>query len=279
MYIIRNPSSATGPMHPRYFMHLAYDGTRYSGWQLQPNGNTVQAEIEAALRKLLKQEAVVTTGCGRTDTGVHARNFYLHFDAFSEIEDIPMLMFKLNQMLPWDIAVFDVFRVADRAHARFDAIERTYEYHVHQRRDPFIHAYSKYFPFPLDVDKMREAAAMLAGVTDFASFQKTRGGQKTTLCQLMEARWQQDGHRLVFTIRANRFLRNMVRAIVGTHFDIGRGRMTLSEYRDAITGRDRSLTGDSIAPQGLHLVEVAYPWDKVLGNEPTGHTEAALNPS
>ncbi|MBL7943937.1 MAG: tRNA pseudouridine(38-40) synthase TruA [Flavobacteriales bacterium] len=267
MFIHREQVAGSDVVHPRYFLHISYDGTNYSGWQLQPNGNTVQAEVESALRKLLKQKTVVTTGCGRTDAGVHARNFFLHFDATQEIEDIPTLFFRLNQLLPWDIGVNGIVRVADRAHARFDATERTYEYHVHQRRDPFIHTYSKYFPFPLDVEKMKEAAAMLVNYSDFASFQRTGGGQRTSICHLKRAEWQQNGHRLVFTITADRFLRNMVRAIVGTHFDIGRGRMTLNEYVEAIEGKNRTLAGDSIAPQGLHLVDIKYPYpvEQIIG--------------
>jgi tRNA pseudouridine38-40 synthase len=245
---------------PRYFLHISYDGTEYSGWQIQPNGNTVQAEIEAALRKLLRQEKVITLGCGRTDTGVHARKFYLHFETDKEIESHKDLFFKLNQLLPWDIAVHDIIRVADRAHARFDATERTYEYHVHQRRDPFIHRFSKYFPFDLDHEKMNEAAGMLLNYTNFASFRKANGGQKTDICDVRAARWERFDHRLVFTITADRFLRNMVRAIVGTHFDIGRGKMTLEEYVKVIESGDRGNAGDSIKACGLHLVDVKYPF-------------------
>lgn len=247
-------------MQPRYFLRISYDGTNYSGWQQQKNAGSVQAEIESALRRLLRQEKVITVGCGRTDAGVHARKFYLHFDAEKEIEDQAMLLFKLNQLLPWDIAVHEILRVADKAHARFHATERTYEYHVHQQRDPFIHSFSKYYPFPLDVEKMNEAAHMLTGYSDFASFQKTRGGQKTSICVVMNACWQKTGHNLKFTITANRFLRNMVRAIVGTHIDIGRGRMTLNQYREVIESRKRLMAGDSIAAKGLHLVDVKYPF-------------------
>ncbi len=247
-------------VRPRYFLHISYDGTNYCGWQFQANGNTVQAEIEKALRRLLRQEKVVTVGCGRTDAGVHAKNFYLHFEAEKEIDDQDMLFFKLNQLLPWDIAVHNILRVADKAHARFDATERTYEYHVHQRRNPFTHLYSKFFPFPLDVEIMNEAAQMLLDYNDFSSFQRTGGGQSTSICYVRRATWERTGHQLKFTISANRFLRNMVRAIVGTHFIIGKGRMTLDEYKTVIESKNRMMAGDSIKAAGLHLVQVKYPF-------------------
>jgi tRNA pseudouridine38-40 synthase len=256
---------------PRYFVHLAYDGTAYHGWQRQPNGHSVQAELEQALRKLLRQDKVITTGCGRTDTGVHARNFYAHFNAFVEVEDPAELVFKLNRVLPGDIAVYGVYRVADRAHSRFDATLRAYEYHVHQHPDPFIRAYSAYYPWELNVRAMNEAASLLHGRHDFASFCKSGGAQKTTFCDVKRAEWVQDGDRLVFHIAADRFLRNMVRAVVGTLFEVGRGKITPAEMQAILEGRSRSMAGESVKACGLHLTRVEYPF--VLGASNISGTE------
>lgn len=253
-------STSQNKMMPRYFLHMAYDGTNYHGWQRQKNGHSVQSEMETALTKLLKQEKVITTGCGRTDSGVHARDFYLHFNTFEEIENIPEILRKLNMMLPWDLAVFNLFRVHDKAHTRFDAIERTYEYHMHQVRDPFIHRFSKYYPWPLDVDAMNKAGEILKKYNDFASFSKTGGGQKTTICDLRAAYWETDGNRLKFTITADRFLRNMVRAVVGTMVDVGRGKLSLEGFEEVIHVGRRSKAGDSMAASGLHLVKIKYPY-------------------
>jgi tRNA pseudouridine38-40 synthase len=248
-------------LRPRYFMHISYDGTNYHGWQVQPNGNTVQAEIESALRKLLRQNPIITLGCGRTDAGVHARNFYLHLTPRDEIENLGEIFFKLNMMLPWDIAVHAIFRVHDMAHSRFDANERSYEYHIHQRRDPFIQNFSTYYPWLLDVDKMNQAAAILLKYKDFAAFSKTRGGQKTTICDLRKAYWVKNEHKLVFHITANRFLRNMVRAIVGTLIEVGKGRITIEEFETIIQSGDRKIAGDSAKARGLTLTEVKYPYE------------------
>jgi tRNA pseudouridine38-40 synthase len=243
----------------RYFMHISYDGTNYHGWQRQLTGNSVQAEIEAALRKLLRQEKVISVGCGRTDSGVHARDFYLHFNAQDDNLNRDELFFKLNMMLPKDIGLFDLWHVADKTHARFDAMERSYEYHIHQRRDPFIQRFSTFYPWPLDVEKMNEAAAMLLEYKDFAAFCKSGGGQKTTLCDLRKAYWVRDDYKLVFHITADRFLRNMVRAVVGTLIEVGRNKMTLEEFRLIIESGKRKQAGESAAPQGLHLTRILYP--------------------
>lgn len=244
----------------RYFMHISYDGTNYSGWQRQKNSHTIQAEMEAALQKLLRQETVVTTGCGRTDAGVHARNFFLHFNTEQPIENMDELFFKLNMLLPPDIGLYRLWEVHDKAHTRFDAIERSYEYHIHQVRDPFIHRFSTFYPWELDADRMNDAASILMNYTDFASFCKTRGGQKTTICHLKTAHWERQGSRLIFYITADRFLRNMVRAIVGTMLEIGRGRLTKEDFAGIIEGRKRSLAGDSAKARGLHLTEIKYPY-------------------
>ncbi|MCC6600144.1 MAG: tRNA pseudouridine(38-40) synthase TruA, partial [Crocinitomicaceae bacterium] len=232
--------------------------------QAQPNGNSIQAEIEKSLRRLLRQEKVVTQGCGRTDSGVHARNFYLHFNAKQPIEEREKILFRLNQMLPWDLAVHGIYKMHDKAHARFDAIERSYEYHIHEKRDPFIHSYSAYYPFPLNVEKMNEAAQLLVMKGDFASFCKTGGGQKTTLCDVRRAEWESEINRLVFHITADRFLRNMVRAIVGTLIKVGREKMTVEEFKEVIAGKKRVMAGDSARASGLHLTEIRYPYHEEL---------------
>lgn len=244
---------------PRYFLRIAYDGTRYHGWQRQPNGHSVQAELESALRKLLRQERVITTGCGRTDAGVHATCFYLHFNALHPIEDPEDLIYRLNQVLPSDIAAYEVSRVHDRAHARFDAVSRSYAYHVHTRPDPFLVGRSmRCFRLP-DESAMNEAAVFLLGKQDFASFCKSGGAQKTTICEVREAGWSSDDHQLVFTITADRFLRNMVRAVVGTLLDVGWGKLRPEALRSILEGRERRLAGESVDACGLFLTSVAYP--------------------
>jgi tRNA pseudouridine38-40 synthase len=248
----------------RYFMHISYDGTEYHGWQRQLNSHSVQEEIEAALRKLLRQEKIISVGCGRTDAGVHARNFYLHFNAEKPIENLDDIFFKLNMMLPKDIGLFKLWKVEPLAHARFDATERSYEYHIHQRRDPFVQRYSYFFPWPLNVDKMNEAAALLLNYKDFASFCKSGGGQKSTLCDLRHAQWIQNGDKLVFHITANRFLRNMVRAVVGTLMDVGKGKITLDEFVEIIEKGQRTYAGDSASARGLHLTKIIYPWSESI---------------
>ena len=247
----------------RYFLHISYDGTNYHGWQRQLNSHSVQEEIEGALRKLLRQEKVISVGCGRTDTGVHARDFYLHFNAEQPILNKEEILFKLNLMLPKDIGLFGLWQVQNLAHARFNADERSYEYHIHQRRNPFIQRFSTFFPWALDVAKMNEAAALLLNYGDFAAFCKTGGGQKTTLCDLRKAYWVEDDYKLVFHITADRFLRNMVRAIVGTLLQVGKGRMSLEQFVAIIEGGRRTQAGESAPPQGLHLTHIHYPPEKI----------------
>jgi tRNA pseudouridine38-40 synthase len=250
-------------MWKRYFLHISYDGTNYHGWQRQLNGHSVQEEIESALRKLLRQERVVSVGCGRTDAGVHAREFFLHFNAEKPIENPEEIFFKLNLMLPKDIGVYRLWQVDYLAHARFDANERSYEYHIHQKRDPFSQRYSTFYPWSLDVKKMNEAAMLLLNYKDFAAFCKSGGGQKTTLCDLRRAEWIVDGSKLVFHITADRFLRNMVRAIVGTLVDVGRGRISLDQFITIVESGKRPKAGESVPAQGLHLTKISYPPEKM----------------
>lgn len=251
------------PMWKRYFLHISYDGTNYHGWQRQLNGHSIQEEIESALRKLLRQDKVVSVGCGRTDAGVHARDFYLHFNAENPILNKEELLFKLNLMLPKDIGLFGLWQVNYLAHARFDANERSYEYHIHQKRDPFIQRFSTFYPWPLDVEKMNEAAKTLLNYKDFAAFCKSGGGQKTTLCDLRRAEWVHDGYKLVFHITADRFLRNMVRAVVGTLLEVGRGKLTQDQFTQIIEGGKRTQAGESVPAQGLHLTQIRYAEEKI----------------
>lgn len=244
---------------PRYFLGISYDGTHYNGWQRQPNGHTVQAVVEDALRKLLRQETVVTIGCGRTDTGVHAREFFLHFNAEKEIEDVDGIFFRLNMMLPRDIGLSGLWRVDDRAHARFHAIERSYYYDIHTRRNPFIEKFSTFFPWHLDVSLMNDAAQRLIAKRDFSSFSRTGGGQTTGICDIRNAYWELlDDNRMRFHITADRFLRNMVRAITGTLIDIGMCKYAPQNIENIISEGRRGAAGQSMPPQGLHLSRVIY---------------------
>ena len=241
----------------RYFLYLKYDGTAYRGWQVQPEGRTVQGELQRALSVALRGEVPVV-GAGRTDTGVHARMMVAHFDA-AEGLDCSQLVYKLNRLLPRDIAAGRVEAVSADMHARFSAVSRTYHYYIHTRRDPFRRAYSCEMYYIPDFDKMNEAAATLLEYDDFASFCKSHTDVKTTLCNVTEARWvQDDEYGWHFVITANRFLRNMVRAVVGTLFDVGRGRIDTEGFRKIIEGRSRSAAGDSVPACALFLEKILY---------------------
>ena len=241
----------------RYFLYLKYDGTAYRGWQVQPEGRTVQGELQRALSVALRGEVPVV-GAGRTDTGVHARMMVAHFDA-AEGLDCSQLVYKLNRLLPRDIVADRVEAVSADMHARFSAVSRTYHYYIHTRRDPFRRAYSCEMYYIPDFDKMNEAAATLLEYDDFASFCKSHTDVKTTLCNVTEARWvQDDEYSWHFVITANRFLRNMVRAVVGTLFDVGRGRIDTEGFRKIIEGRSRSAAGDSVPACALFLEKILY---------------------
>lgn len=242
----------------RYFIYLAYDGTNYHGWQIQPNGKSVQETLMKALTTFMREDIDVV-GAGRTDAGVHAQQMIAHFDYHSLI-DVNQVADKLNRILPQDIVVFEVKRVNAEAHARFDATARTYKYYITTQKDPFQRNYTYRIPYPLDIDKMNEAARILFEYEDFTSFSKLHGDTKTNLCTIMKAEWiYQDNHTLVFTIQANRFLRNMVRAIVGTLIEVGRNKLSLKEFREVIEQKDRGVAGTSVPGQALFLVQVDYP--------------------
>jgi tRNA pseudouridine38-40 synthase len=244
----------------RYFIELAYKGTNYHGWQYQPEANSVQETINKALSLLLKT-SIDIVGAGRTDTGVHARQMFAHFDFDTEI-DTPQLVHKLNSFLPKDIVIFNIFKVTNEAHARFDATKRTYEFHIHTLKDAFENDGSYQFQQPLDIDKMNEACSFLFKHTDFECFSKTHTDVRTFNCTIFEANWKQNGNKLVFTIAADRFLRNMVRAIVGTMLNIGTGKIPLTDFEKIIEGKDRSQAGFSVPAQGLYLTKIEYNYIK-----------------
>lgn len=243
----------------RYFLRLAYNGANYHGWQSQPNAVSVQSTIEEALTMVLRVPTAIT-GAGRTDAGVNAREMYAHFDVAEPIADAAGLVNRLNSILPRDIAIYDLIAVHEDAHARFDATARTYKYFLHTEKSPFLHAQSYFCRVPLDFDKMNEAAAMLLDVVDFTSFSKLHTDVATNNCDVRYARWNREGEQWVFTITADRFLRNMVRAVVGTLIDVGRGRLTLSQFADVISQRDRCAAGTSVPGHALYLWRVEYPY-------------------
>ena len=245
----------------RYFLRFAYDGTAFHGSQRQPNGVTVQETIEQALALIFREE-VQLTFAGRTDAGVHAREMYAHFDIGDEAmkKERERLVFRLNGILPDSIAIFDIYPVKENAHARFDAVRRTYDYHIIDHKDPFLCKQATRVRPGLDFAAMNESAKLLIGKQDFASFCRTNTDVKTTICDLKQAEWKElDNGHAVFTISADRFLRNMVRAVVGTLFEIGRGKMTKEQFAEVITQHNRCAAGDSAPAEGLFLTHIEYP--------------------
>lgn len=242
----------------RYFLELSYKGTHYHGWQLQQNAPTVQGEMEKALSTILRRQTDVT-GAGRTDTGVHARYYVAHFDSQEPIALAGGFLYHVNSLLPTDIAVSSILPVRHDAHARFDAIEREYTYYIIRNKDPFRRDVSWQYYGELDVEAMNEAAAWLLQFEDFTSFAKLNSGNKTNICRITHARWSANGRETIFTIRANRFLRNMVRAITGTLAEVGRGKISPTGFRDIIAARNLSLSASSAPAPGLFLSDIKYP--------------------
>lgn len=241
----------------RYFITLSYDGTNYHGWQVQPNADSVQARLNDALSKLLAAETECV-GAGRTDAGVHASMMVAHFDTDRELE-CENFAFRLNRIVPKDIAVQKVERVADEMHARFSATSRTYHYYVYTRKNPYRRHYATQLHFSPDYDAMNEAAKELLRVEDFTSFSKVNNDQKTNICDVTRAQWVQvEDDMWRFEITANRFLRNMVRAVVGTLLEVGRGRMTKDEFCRVISQKDRCSAGESVPGNALFLVDIKY---------------------
>ena len=241
----------------RYFIQFSYHGKAYHGWQNQPNAITVQQVLEQAFATLLRTK-VSLMGAGRTDAGVHAKQMYAHFEGV-EIFDTADLVYKLNALLPHDIAVQQIIEVDNEAHARFDAISRTYEYLIVQDKNPFYEDGAHYVKHPLAIDRMNEAAALLMQHTDFECFSKSNTDVHTYLCSIQKAVWSQKDDLLIFTITADRFLRNMVRAIVGTLLNVGVGKSNLTDVKAIINSKDRSKAGVSVPAKGLYLTQVIYP--------------------
>jgi len=244
----------------RYFIKLAYNGMRFHGWQIQHNANSVQQLLNECFTTILDEE-IKLTGAGRTDTGVHAKEFYAHFDVKTKIEtsQIENLIFRLNSYLPDDVVVYDILPVLPDAHARFDAASRTYQYFLSSNKDPFAKEFSYYVYGNLNVEMMNKGAEFLLDYQDFSCFSKSKTQVKTNNCRIMEANWKKENNMLIFTIKADRFLRNMVRAIVGTLLDLGREKITIDDLRKIIEGKNRSDAGFSVPACGLFLTKIEYP--------------------
>lgn len=247
-------------MLKRYFIFLSYKGSAYHGWQMQPNGISVQEVLAKALSTVLRTDIEIT-GAGRTDTGVHARLMVAHFDTEAELVDLKHLANKLNSILPNDIAISSIREVKNNAHARFDAISRRYEYHIVTEKSVFQHGFAARFADKFDFDKMNMAATTLLEYKDFTSFSKLHTDAKTNNCVIKQARWEKQNEVWIFTIEADRFLRNMVRAIVGTLLDIGRGKILVEDFRQIIEAKNRCKAGVSVPACGLYLVDIQYPED------------------
>ena len=244
----------------RYFIELSYNGTDYHGWQIQPNGITVQECLDKALSVYFRQP-IVSLGCGRTDAGVHASQFYAHFDLIDlPVEKVNKSITGINSLLPYTIAVKRIFAVADDAHARFDATARAYNYHLHFSKDPFKLDRSWLYKGSLDVERMNQAAALLLNYTDFSCFSKSNTQTFTNNCKITEAYFESVEDGLIFTIKADRFLRNMVRAIMGTMVLVGKGDIEIVEVAQIIESKNRSKAGQSVPGCGLYLVSVEYPF-------------------
>lgn len=245
----------------RYFLKLSYFGKNYNGWQVQKNTSaTVQEHIQNNLSTIL-QEKIEIVGCGRTDTGVHAKQYYAHFDSGKDDlqQNKQHWLFKLNKISAADIAFHDLQKVNNTASARFDAISRTYEYYIHQHKNAFLIDYSWLCGIDFNLEKMNEAAAYLLEVEDFTSFSKVNTQAHTNNCKLYMAYWKKENDKLIFTIKANRFLRNMVRAIVGTLLDVGEEKINLEEFKSIVQSKNRNKAGKSVPAHGLYLTEIEYP--------------------
>jgi len=242
----------------RYFIELAYKGTHFHGWQVQPNAVSVQECLEKALSTITR-ERISVTGAGRTDTGVHASYFVAHFDSAKLTLDHPDFTHKLNSFLNKDMVIFGISKVSPEAHARFDAISRTYHYHLNLRKDPFLLETSWHFFHQPNIGAMNEASRVLFDCTDFTSFSKLHTDVKTNNCKIYQAEWIQDGEYIVFTVKADRFLRNMVRALVGTILEVGIGKIDLTQFRKIIEQKDRGAAGLSVPAHGLFLTGGDYP--------------------
>jgi tRNA pseudouridine38-40 synthase len=239
----------------RYFIEVSYKGTNYSGFQIQYNANTVQAEVEKALEIFFK-EKINLTGSSRTDAGVHALKNYFHFDTLKEID--PAISYNLNAILPADIVVSNIIKVTDSAHCRFDALHRFYKYYIYQEKNPFLEDRAYYYPYKLNKSKLDEAASVLKEYTDFSSFSKRNTQVKTFKCEIIESEWLVESNCLVFNIKANRFLRGMVRALTATMLNVGREKTTINEFKGIIEAKDCTMASFASPPQGLFLADVYF---------------------
>lgn len=256
----------------RFFLELAYNGLAFHGWQIQPNADSVQEKVESALSTILRQEIKIT-GAGRTDTGVHARQMFAHFDYQDDIQDKEKWILSLNRLVGKDIFIKNIYKVSEDAHARFDANQRTYKYFISFSKSPFLRDFYWHSPTSLDLEAMNSASQILLNISDFTSFAKLHSDVKTNICDVREAGWKEikkdeeagsflgqlnDG--IVFTISADRFLRNMVRAIVGTLVDVGRHKISIERFNQIILDKNRCSAGTSMPPQALFLWNVSYPY-------------------
>ena len=245
----------------RYFIQLSYKGTAYHGWQVQKNARSVQELVNKALSIVLRKP-IETLGCGRTDTGVHARQFFAHFDYEKELNPEKVLI-ALNGLLPHDIAVQFIFEVAETAHARFDATSRTYEYHICFDKDPFLTNFAWHIHQIPAIEQMNLACKILIDHADFSCFSKSHTQVKTNICKITYALWKMNDKELVFYITADRFLRNMVRAIVGTMLQIGKNELSLKQFVQIIESKNRSMAGMSVPAEGLYLFKIEYPYELI----------------
>ncbi|MEO6612203.1 MAG: tRNA pseudouridine(38-40) synthase TruA [Chitinophagaceae bacterium] len=249
---------------PRYFLELSYKGTAYSGFQAQHNANTIQAETEKAF-EILRKEKITLTGSSRTDAGVHALQNFFHFDTIIPVEEWKGIqteahfIYKMNAILPGDIVVKGLKEVDADAHCRFDAISREYAYYIYRHKDPFLKDRAFYFPYKLELGVLEEAASVIKEYSDFTSFSKRNTQVKTFICEVMESQWVIEGNCLVYKVKANRFLRGMVRALTATMLKIGRGKLGVEEFRQIIMARDCTLASFAVPAQGLVLKKVNYP--------------------
>lgn len=246
----------TGTALRRYFIEVSYKGSRYSGFQIQENALTVQSVLDKSLSILLRGP-IVTTGSSRTDAGVHALQNFLHFD--TDLPLHPQFLYKINAILPEDIVLKAVYEVPPDAHSRFAALGRSYEYYLYTQKDPFMKDRGYYFPYRVDLGLLEEAAAIVKDYKDFTTFSKRNTQVKTFLCAIRESYWTVKGQHIVYNVSANRFLRGMVRGLVGTMLRVGRGKLTIQEFREAIESRDCTRADFAVPPQGLFLVKVTYP--------------------
>lgn len=242
----------------RYILALAFKGTNFHGWQIQPNARSVQEELMNSLTIILK-EKINLIGAGRTDTGVHASFYVAHFDIKQKIENKDKFLSNLNGILDKHIAIYDLLEIDNNFNSRFDALSRTYKYYINKRKEPFQTQYSYYFKYQLNIDLMNQACEILKEYEDFKSFEKLHSDTKTSICKIYDAKWTETQNQLIFTIKADRFLRNMVRSIVGTMIDIGREKLNLDEFSKVIEAKERQKAGASAKAHGLFLVDIEYP--------------------